>query len=55
MASEAILAIMEEMLLSDCYSLEDIVDEGFITYAEDPHYAHCDRWFVIDVDLSCLP
>lgn len=52
MAREAILAIVEEMLLSGSHSVEDITDAGYMVYAANPDYAHCDSWFVIDVDLS---
>ncbi|MDW9220574.1 type II toxin-antitoxin system HicB family antitoxin [Escherichia coli] len=52
MAREAILAIVEEMVLSGCYSVDDIHDDGCLTYAANQDYSHCDSWFVIDVDLS---
>ena len=52
MAREAILSVIEEMLVSGAYSVEDIVDAGFMVYAASPDYAHCDTWFVIDVDLT---
>ncbi|EEU3290528.1 CopG family transcriptional regulator [Escherichia coli] len=52
MAREAILAIVEEMLLSGAHSLDDIHDEGYLAYSDNINYSHCDSWFVIDVDLS---
>ncbi|MBI1467960.1 type II toxin-antitoxin system HicB family antitoxin [Escherichia coli] len=52
MAREAILAIVEEMVLSGSYSVDDIHDDGCLTYAANQDYSHCDSWFVIDVDLS---
>ena len=52
MAREAILSVIEEMLMSGSYSVEDIVDDGFMLYAASPNYSHCDTWFVIDVDLT---
>lgn len=51
-AREAILSIVEEMLLSGTHSVEDIKDAGFMVYAANAEYAHCDSWFMIDVDLS---
>lgn len=52
MAREAILSIVEEMIISGAHSVEDITDAGFMFYAANPEYAHCDTWFMIDVDLS---
>lgn len=52
MAREAILSIVEEMLLSGAHSVEDIKDAGFMVYAANAEYAHCDSWFMIDVDLT---
>ncbi|MCS3432109.1 type II toxin-antitoxin system HicB family antitoxin [Klebsiella sp. BIGb0407] len=52
MAQEAILSVIEDMLVSGSYSVEDIVDDGFMFYAASPDYSHCDTWFVIDVDLT---
>ncbi|HDQ6601921.1 TPA: type II toxin-antitoxin system HicB family antitoxin, partial [Escherichia coli O113:H4] len=52
MAREAILAIVEEMVLSGAHSLDDIHDEGYLAYSDNINYSHCDSWFVIDVDLS---
>ncbi|HFF3493613.1 TPA: type II toxin-antitoxin system HicB family antitoxin [Escherichia coli] len=52
MAREAILAIVEEMVLSGAHSLDDIHDEGYLVYSDNINYSHCDSWFVIDVDLS---
>lgn len=52
MAREAILAIVEEMVISGAHSVDDIHDEGCLTYSANPNYNHCDSWFVIDVDLS---
>ncbi|HCB8752180.1 TPA: type II toxin-antitoxin system HicB family antitoxin [Escherichia coli] len=52
MAREAILAIVEEMVLSGAHSLDDIHDEGYLAYSDNIIYSHCDSWFVIDVDLS---
>ncbi|MEW5126252.1 type II toxin-antitoxin system HicB family antitoxin [Citrobacter freundii] len=52
MAREAILSIVEEMLLSGSHSVEDIKDAGFMVYSANAEYAHCDSWFMIDVDLS---
>ncbi|EEW8776285.1 type II toxin-antitoxin system HicB family antitoxin [Escherichia coli] len=52
MAREAILAIVEEMVLSGAHSLDDIHDEGYLAYSANINYSHCDSWFVIDVDLS---
>ncbi|EGI7186513.1 CopG family transcriptional regulator [Escherichia coli] len=52
MAREAILAIVEEMVLSGVHSLDDIHDEGYLAYSDNINYSHCDSWFVIDVDLS---
>ncbi|EIB5263610.1 type II toxin-antitoxin system HicB family antitoxin [Escherichia coli] len=52
MAREAILAIVEEMVLSGAHSLDDIHDEGYLSYSDNINYSHCDSWFVIDVDLS---
>ncbi|EBV4110494.1 type II toxin-antitoxin system HicB family antitoxin [Salmonella enterica] len=52
MAREAILSIVEEMIISGTHSVEDITDAGFMVYAANPEYAHCDTWFMIDVDLS---
>lgn len=52
MAREAILAIVEEMMLSGKHSVEDIKDAGVLVYSLNPEYAHCDTWFMIDVDLT---
>lgn len=52
MAREAILSIVEEMMMSGAHSVEDITDAGFMVYAANPDYAHCDCWCMIDVDLS---
>lgn len=52
MAREAILSIVEEMLLSGAHSVEDIKDAGVMVYSANAEYAHCDSWFMIDVDLS---
>lgn len=52
MAREAILSIVEEMLISGSHSVEDIKDAGFMVYSANADYAHCDSWFMIDVDLS---
>ncbi|WP_039057750.1 type II toxin-antitoxin system HicB family antitoxin [Enterobacter sp. Bisph1] len=52
MAREAILSIVEEMVISGKYAVEDITDAGFMVYAASPDYAHCDSWFMIDVDLT---
>lgn len=52
MAREAILMVVEEMMLSGSHSVEDITDAGVKVYAANPEYAHCDYWFMIDVDLS---
>jgi hypothetical protein len=52
MAREAILSIVEEMMLSGAHSVEDITDAGYMVYAANPDYAHCDSWFMIDVDLT---
>ena len=52
MAREAILSIVEEMLISGSHSVEDIKDAGFIVYSANADYAHCDSWFMIDVDLT---
>ena len=54
MAREAILAIVEEMILSGDHSVEDIFDAGFMVYAANAEYSHCDSWFMIDVDLSAF-
>lgn len=54
MAREAILLIVEEMLLSGKYSVEQIEDGGVMRYAQDEEYADYDRWFVIEVDLSAF-
>ncbi|MGP3590560.1 type II toxin-antitoxin system HicB family antitoxin [Vagococcus sp. WN89Y] len=54
MAREAILSIVEEMLISGAHSVEDITDAGYRVYAANPEYAHCDSWFMIDVDLTGL-
>ena len=54
MAREAILAIVEEMILSGNHSVEDIFDSGFMVYAANAEYSHCDSWFMIDVDLSAF-
>lgn len=51
-APEAILSIVEEILLSGAHSVEDIKDASFMVYAENVEYAPCDSWFIIDVDLS---
>ncbi|EDW8942666.1 CopG family transcriptional regulator [Salmonella enterica subsp. enterica] len=51
MAREAILAIVEEMLLTGSHSVDDIHDAGWLTYAADQEYSHCDSWFMIEVDL----
>ncbi len=42
MAREAILSIVEEMIISGAHSVEDITDAGFMVYAANPEYAHCD-------------
>jgi len=52
MAREAILSIVEEMIISGAHSVEDITDAGYMVYAANPDYAHCDSWFMIDVDLT---
>lgn len=52
MAREAILMVVEEMLLSGKHSVEDITDAGFMVYSANADYAHCDYWVMIDVDLS---
>ena len=52
MAREAILAIVEDIIINASHSVEDITDAGFRTYAAQPDYAHCDSWFMIDIDLS---
>ncbi|TKK13622.1 CopG family transcriptional regulator [Enterobacter cancerogenus] len=52
MAREAILSIVEEMLISGSHSVEDIKDAGFMVYSANADYAHCDSWFMIDVDLT---
>ncbi|TNV09591.1 CopG family transcriptional regulator [Buttiauxella sp. B2] len=52
MAREAILSVVEEMMVNGSHSVEDIKDAGFMVYAASPDYAHCDTWFVIDVDLK---
>lgn len=52
MAREAILAIVEEMMLNGKHSVEDIKDAGVLVYSLNPEYAHCDTWFMIDVDLT---
>lgn len=52
MAREAILAVIEDMMMNGTHSVEDIVDAGFMVYKSNPDYSHCDTWFVIDVDLT---
>ena len=52
MAREAILAIVEDMVLSGAYSVDDIHDEGCLTYSDHSNYKHCDSWFLVDVDLT---
>jgi len=52
MAREAILSIVEEMLISGSHSVEDIKDAGFMVYSANADYTHCDSWFMIDVDLT---
>jgi len=52
MAREAILTIIEEMLLSGSHSLEEITDEGVTTYSKNTEYLHCNTWFMLDVELS---
>lgn len=52
MAREAILIVIEDMIASGAYSVEDIRDAGFMLYSANPDYAHCDMWFVLDVDLT---
>ncbi|AFJ45798.1 type II toxin-antitoxin system HicB family antitoxin [Shimwellia blattae] len=52
MAREVILSVVEEMMLSGAYSVEDITDAGVATYAGESEYAGFDTWFMIDVDLS---
>lgn len=52
MAREAILSIVEDMLISGSHSVEDIKDAGFMVYSANADYAHCDSWFMIDVDLT---
>jgi hypothetical protein len=54
MAREAILTVVEEMLLSGKHSVEDITDAGFMVYSANADYAHCDYWVMIDVDLSAF-
>lgn len=52
MAREAILSIVEEMVASGAHSVEDITDAGFMVYSASSDYAHCDSWFMIDIDLT---
>lgn len=52
MAREAILAIVEDMVLSGAYFVDDIHDEGCLTYSDHSNYKHCDSWFLVDVDLT---
>ena len=44
--------IVEDMVLSGAYSVDDIHDEGCLTYSDHSNYKHCDSWFLVDVDLT---
>jgi len=52
MAREAILTIIEEMLLSGTHSIEDITDEGVAAYSKCTEYLHCNTWLMLDIELS---
>lgn len=52
MAREAIFLIVEEMVLSGGYAVEQLKDAGYLNYAREAQYQHCDSWFVLEVDLS---
>lgn len=54
MAREAILSIVDEMVMSGNVDIERINDAGHLVYAGQPDYADYDSWFVLDVDLSAF-
>ncbi|WP_409306169.1 type II toxin-antitoxin system HicB family antitoxin [Pectobacterium sp. B1J-3] len=54
MAREAILSIVDEMVMSGNVDIEQINDAGHLVYAGQPDYADYDSWFVLDVDLSAF-
>ncbi|MGV7093366.1 type II toxin-antitoxin system HicB family antitoxin [Siccibacter turicensis] len=51
---EAILITLEAMLQNGRYDIANLVDEGYLSYAEQEAYRDYDSWFVIDVDLSAF-
>ncbi|MBT0728741.1 type II toxin-antitoxin system HicB family antitoxin [Rosenbergiella nectarea] len=52
MAREAILTIIEEIMLAGTYSIEEITDDGVASYSKSVDYRHCETWFMLDIDLS---
>lgn len=51
MAQEAIALVLSDMAERG-FSLEQIKDEGYLTYSKQEDYTHCDSWLLIEVDAS---
>ncbi|ECC6921631.1 CopG family transcriptional regulator [Salmonella enterica] len=52
MIKEAILMVIEDLVLGGKVAVEDIKDEGYLAYSANPEYEDFDSWFMIEIDLS---
>ncbi|MFQ0972249.1 type II toxin-antitoxin system HicB family antitoxin [Gilliamella sp. BG6] len=53
MATEAILLTVQDMIESGDYDIKNI-HNNHTSYKNNNEYEYCDKWIIIDVDLSRL-
>jgi len=52
MVKEAIMGVVEDLVLERKVAVETIKDAGYLAYSADPEYKDFDSWFMVEVDLS---